>query len=935
MKNIFNYVFASVGRFLFICFLLGAFMGTGILVIFFYVSLSLPPINNLEDYAPPVTSEILTKDGHLLLEAYKERRYIAKYEEMPRVMVDALLAAEDDKFFEHDGVDYLGVMRAMAANLKAGKITQGGSTLTQQVAKSLLLSREKSYIRKMKDFMLARKIEEKFSKEEILYLYLNQMYFGGGNYGIKAAVRGYFGKDLHELSIAEAALLAGLLAAPGKYSPYVNPEYAKARQKYVLRRMFEIGKISSSEYEEALQEEIKMQVNPRNRMAGGHFTDWIRQLIVNKVGEDRFYTEGFRIITTLDWELQKKAEEAVEKGVRDLDKRQGFKGPLRKIDLGQGLEEFEIKFRKNIYKEASSFFLFKVDGQTDYEFRYRDQQLSGEDVVAEDEYHFVKNLQSVEDEKLTADRFESGNVKEDPLWNFLDEEKTFEAIVTKVNNAQRLIYVSLGGVRGIIPYEHFRWAHERIISDERHYNPYVTRPSQIVSPGDVVLVRVKKKKSSLWFNLYSDFRQKVTKESLIADLKKQQFVECALEQEPEVQGALFSMSPFNGHILALVGGYDFYKSQFNRVLQAHRQPGSSFKPFIYAVALENGFTPASILNDSPSALAGFDESLNWKPRNYDGEFLGPVTFRYSLEKSRNVPTIKLAEEVGVQKILDFAKRVGMNAQLAPDLSLSLGSFGITLKDLVTTYSIFPNGGKRVKPMALLSVRNRLGQEFNVADFEYEEEVTTSPENVEEAQVEVAQKIKELNMSEEEKKIAEAEKPVNEFHANLNDKYVYDERLAYLMSNILRGVMIRGTGKNANLGTYVAGKTGTTNNYVDAWFVGFSAHVVTGVWTGFDDNKTLGWPESGALAALPIWKEYMEFGLKKFPEEDFSIPEGIVNVRIERDTGKLAGRSSKDTIMEAFVVGTEPGAAKEEQEAKEVEAEQTTPSWVEDDYYLNQ
>ncbi len=925
----------------------GAIGAIVVAAIFFYISLGLPKISSLADYHPPVATEIYSSDGQLLLEVAKEKRSIAGFDEIPQVIIDALISAEDDKFFEHSGVDYWGVFRAMLANFKAGRVVQGGSTITQQVAKSLLLTSERSYARKIKDFLLAQRIEEKFSKKDILFLYLNQMYLGGGYYGVKAAAKGYFDKELHELTIAESALLAGLLAAPGRYSPYVKPIFGKRRQNYVLGRMFATGKITKEEYEASLSERIKMRIRKPKKMQGGHFTDWVRQRVIAHVGAKRFLTEGFKIITSIDWELQKTAEDEVLKGVKAIDKRQGFKGPLSFLNIDEfgddeeqqnSLVLYEQGFRKKTYRADSNFFYFNNSGEIDYEYLFD-----------EEEYNKILAFRQIEKERKLGKYFEIGTTPDDPLAKFIKTGKSYKAVVTKVNDFQRTIYVSIGGVKGVIPYENFRWAHERNISDERKYFSYVTRPTSIVKKGDVILVTVLKSLRSPWFYLHSAFKNKITNEELVRGIKRQRFFICMLDQEPDVEGALLSIVPQTGKILAMVGGSDFAKNQFNRAIQSQRQPGSAFKPFIYAAGLENGFTSASILIDSPSALGGADSSLNWKPRNYDGKFAGEMTFRIALEKSRNVPTIKLAETIGVKTITEFAKRIGIDSELPQDLSISLGSFGITLYDLVSGYAIFPMGGKTITPTSIVSVVDRDGNEYDVEVIESLLAPTPKADPSEELEDRLA--AWDLSTSSEEEKKAEESPEINIYTQHLTEKQVYDERLAYLMISLLKGVVQDGTGRSVkDVSPYLGAKTGTTNNFVDAWFVGFSSNIVTGVWTGFDNNKTMGWAETGAKAALPIWKGFMSRGLTKLGEYDFIVPSGIVNVMIDKESGKLLQRNSKRSYMEAFVEGTEPQMAGEDDGEEEMveasssleigqEAPMPLPkeedSWDDDDYFSKQ
>ncbi len=899
-------------------FILGSAILGGLIVVLVvaYFSFGLPKISSLADYNPAIPSQILAKDGTVLTEIGKETRYIAQMDEIPKRVINAFLSAEDDNFYEHKGVDYLGVLRAFIANLKAGKVVQGGSTITQQVAKSLLLSRERSISRKIKDFLLAQRIEEKFTKEEILFLYLNQVYLGGGYYGVKAAFQGYFGKELAEASIAESAIVAGLLVAPGKYSPYINPQYAKKRQGYVLGRMYATGKITEEEYNSALVEKIKFRIRKSSEFKAGYLTDWVRQRVVEEVGNDRFLTDGFKVQTTIDYDLQVVAEREVYKGVKEIDKRQGFKGPLRSLETEDLVKEFLQKQRKELHEEKSMYFTLNEDLSRKYE-----SEVSEEITEAREKYRLSFF------EKLKSKRYFPGNIKEDPILSLLDTKKMYEAVVRRIDNRSRIIYVSYAGLNGFISYEGFRWAHERNISEERQFYPYVTNPSSILKVGDVINVSINSKSTEISRHFWKAFQSTFKASKDYNLVRQERYVHFSLDQEPEAEGALVSLDPKTGEIIALVGGANFEKSQFDRAIQSHRQPGSSFKPILFAAGLENGFTPASTLMDSPEALGGVDSSLNWKPRNYDGKFKGPMTFRNSLETSRNIPTIRLASDIGVDKILEFTKRIGFKAKLDEDLSLALGSFGVTLMDIVATYAIFPNGGKIVKPKSILSVTDRFGKNYEIS----ETDAPVEPE-IPELKAEEVLANNTLGTEEEAKEEKVEENP---YLLALGGDQVYDPRLAYIMNNLLRGVVQHGTGRNVrDISAFLGGKTGTTNNYVDAWFLGFSSNIVTGVWTGFDNNKTLGWGETGAKSALPIWKEFMRAGIKKKGEYDFQAPLGVVNVLIDKETGKLAKPSSANNFLETFVEGSEPGSRKVE-DVEKLKSDDSTQFLEEDDYYNNQ
>lgn len=885
-----------------------------------YFSMDLPKISTLSDYRPSIPSQILAKDGTVLAEIGLEKREVVKFEDIPKKVIDAFLAAEDDSFYQHKGVDYLGVLRALIVNIKAGKVVQGGSTITQQVAKSLLLNKERSISRKIKDFLLAQKIEKKFSKKDILYLYLNQVYLGGGYYGIKSAFRGYFGKELSEATVSESAMIAGLLVAPGKYSPYINPEFSKRRQAYVLKRLLATGKISKIQYEDSKKEKIKFNIRLSSRFRAGYFTDWIRQKVIKQVGNENFLREGFKVHTTLDWELQQVAEKQLRKGVRAIDKRQGYKGPLGNLTSIEEVEKLEENFRKRILKKKSQYFTINDKFQKEFENTYDPE-----------EYKRIQLFNNLQKSELTYFPVEPGYDSSDSLLGLLEVGKNYNALVTRVNNKARIVFVTVGGLSGIIPYDHFKWAHERHIDEKKKLYSYVIRPSTILKKGDKILIQILKKKTSLWRSAYSEFKtyygNKTNKNTLkkIKIAKTQNYLLCSLEQEPDAQGSLVSLSPRTGEIISFVGGYNFEKSQFNRVIQSKRQPGSSFKPILFAAGLENGFTPSSIIIDSPEALGGVDASLNWKPRNYDGKFKGPVTFRNALEQSRNVPTIKLADKLSVPVILDFVKRIGVKAKLDEDLSLALGSFGVSLMNITATYGLFPNSGKKVQPKSIISIIDRDGKHYPTDEILKLNDVETTEEKFSESEKDSKEEFEIAG-----KDLGEEEKKINPYVLSLGGEQVYDPRLSYLMTNLLKGVVLHGTGRGArSISHFLGGKTGTTNSYVDAWFIGFSSNLVTGVWTGFDENETLGWGETGAKSALPIWKGFMKSGLIKYGEYDFNPPLGIINILIDKISGKLAMADGKNTFMESFVEGTEPGSTIVEKTEDNDDGE-----LLEDDAYYN-
>ena len=844
---------------------LSLFAGVTAAVAFTYFNLDLPKIDKLQDYKPNLASQIISKDGVILAELGLEKREIVEMKDVPARVIDAFLSAEDDKFFEHKGVDYFGLTRAMLANFKAGRVVQGGSTITQQVAKSLLLSSERSITRKLKDFILAQRIEEKLTKKEILYLYLNQVYLGGGYYGVKAAARGYYNKDLKDITVAEAAMLAGLLVAPGKYSPYVNPAAAKKRQGYVLERMYKLKKITKSQHDQAVQEKTIYHIR-EDELRAPYFTEWVRQKVVEAVGEKSFLIDGYKIKTTLDWELQKVAEEQIQRGIKEVDKRQGYKGPFAHIGPDE-FARFELESRKNLYKQRSNFFTINEKNEKKYEFNF-DEELYNK---------FQEELN-----RLMVNSGDPGFIPglrdSDELPNILKENTQYEAVVVKLDDEARLIFASLGGSPAIIPFEYFKWAHKRSINENTAYYQEVSKPSTILRVGDLIHVQMIKKSVPLTAHVSGPQAAALARQKSGSLFKSQKYILCQLDQAAEVQGALVALDVKTGDVISYVGGSNYKASKFNRVIQAKRQPGSSFKPILFSAALENGYNPATIIMDTPEAMPGFDSASSWKPKNYDGEYHGPVTMRVSLEQSRNIPTIKIADKVGVGNILRFADRIGFNAKLENNLSIALGTFGVTPRDMATTYAIFANGGTFITPHAITSVVDRDGKKYQVNELDKDMKIPSSVD----------------------KDMETPNDSTNPFLRSLGGRQVYDPRLAYVMTSMMKGVITSGTAGSAReLGPNIAGKTGTTNDYVDAWFVGYSPNVVTSVWTGFDDNRTLGYGETGGRSPLSIWKEYMRATIRKFGDNPFPIPDGISQVWIDKQTGKKVAPNTQGAIIESF------------------------------------
>ncbi len=822
---------------LFLLMLIGSVLGTAIIgVIFWHFSSGLPEIISPADYRPLTVTQIIAtgaKEPMVIGEFFKERRYLIPFEKIPKVAVHAFIAAEDDRFFEHQGINLASMLRASVANFKAGHVVQGGSTITQQVAKSLLLTPERSWDRKIKEVILAARIEKNLTKPQILYLYLNQIYLGHGSYGIQAAAKVYFHKEADQLSLAEAALLAGMPQAPGKYSPHLNPKRAKERQLYVLRRMNENKFITQSEMTSAAAQPLRVfQDNDFNQRNCSYYVEHIRRHLAEKYGEKMLYEEGLSVTAQISPQLCKVAKKSLQEGLRAIDKRGGYRGPVQHLKDVEEIEKVLKVERIALIEKKLGYRIFQPDGRID-------------------------SIAALQDGGIDSE------VK------LLDQDEVYQAVVTRVDDSKKTVAVMIGGVRAELPMEKMKWA--KPVRDEKKINQdrsEPTLPSRVVSKGDVIWVRV-----------------------VQAGVDR---VIVALEQEPIVQGALFSLDVRTGDVLAMEGGYDYDQSEFNRTIQALRQPGSAFKPVIYSAALEKGYTPTSMIQDSPIV---YDDAENgkWKPNNFEEKFYGDTTFRQALIKSRNVPTIKIAQAIQVSFLIDYAKRLGMSAQFAADLSISLGSMGVSLLELTRIYSIFPRLGRKVTPTFISKVRDRDGKILE------EKEASPLPLPMPAASVPVAESsgVPDPNLP----------RPAIVFPAYPlagDSEQVMDPRVAYVMTHLMKEVITYGTGHEAkSLGRVAAGKTGTTSDYIDAWFMGFTPYVVTGVWVGFDNQRAIGPLETGARAALPIWLSFMKEAVRPYPDTDFAIPPGVVFANINPTTGRLAASNSSTAIKEAFIEGTEP------------------------------
>ena len=794
-----------------------------------------PEIQKISDYRPlGVTQIISVENGQtkVMAEFYKEKRYLVAYDQIPPKLVHAFLSAEDSTFFEHQGVNITAILRAAIANFLAGQVVQGGSTITQQIAKSLYLSPERNILRKAKELYLAFQLEKNLTKEEILYLYLNQIYLGSGAYGVQAAAKNYFHKELKQLSVAEMALIAGLPTAPGKYSPLLNPKKAKERQLYVLKRMKENKYISEAEQKSAAQEKVKIYVNDgTEKHLAPHFVEHIRRHLAQKYGEEALYEDAMTVVVPAAYKNYEFATEALESGLEDFDQGKGFRGPIKNIPEKEWNATKE-ELKKEVTKDYFPYRYLSQTGSLDLESAIQDY---------------------------------------DPTYEKSLSGKKIKALVTQLYPEKKYALATIGLASVQIPFDSMRWAAP---AGNRGKTPKSV--SDVLHPGDEVWVKLSVHTKEGW--------------------------NARLIQIPEVEGAIYSVDLQTGQILAMVGGYDFERSQFNRAVQAKRQLGSTFKPIIYSAAVEHGYTAGSIIVDSPISFQDSENGI-WKPENYEEKFYGDTTFSQELIESRNVPTIKIVQDIKVGTVIEQAKRLGLDGPFNQDLSISLGSGAASVQEMVNAFTAFPLLGRPFHAVMFEKVLDRDGRVLETSKDREEEKEESADGSVtaEKTPHEGAEQVA------ENKKVEKVSHGPVSPYAPIVPGLRLDPRVAYVMTSLMKDVVQYGTAVRASsMGRPLAGKTGTTQEFKDAWFIGYSPQVVTGVWVGYDDQRTLGHGETGANVALPIWMRYMENALKQYPaEDDFTIPDGITFVKVDPKTGKRS--DGPRAIREAYIVGTEPGA----------------------------
>jgi penicillin-binding protein 1A len=769
-------------------------VGGGTLWVLHKFGRDLPDYRQLATYDPQVMTRVHAGDGRLLAEFAIEKRAFVPIEAMPRRIIDAFLSAEDKSFYIHSGIDFTGVARAVVTNLQniaTGRRLVGASTITQQVAKNFLLTNEVSFDRKIKEAILAIRIERAFTKDKILELYLNEIYLGYGSYGVAAAALNYFNKSLNELSVAEAAYLAALPKAPNNYNPVSKHAAAKGRRNWVIGRMLEDGRISAEEASRATEEPLLVASREETEFVqADYFTEEVRRELVDRFGEDQLYQGGLSVRTTLDPKLQTIARNVLRRGLEAYDRRHGYRGPVTTAPAGQRLD-------------------------TPLDWRTYLGSITRPKGIGEKQLAVVIGV---------------------------DDAKGFASIGVE------------DGTLGMIPLDELTWARTELEHLKR--GGAVKKPSDVLTAGDVVMV-----------------------EPVPISDKKPAAGVYSLQQIPEVNGGIIAIDPHTGRVLAMVGGYSFERSQFNRATQASRQPGSAFKPFVYLAGLDMGFTPSTRILDAPFVIDQGPGLPKWRPANYGNKFYGASTMRLGIEKSRNLMTVRLAQTIGMDRIAEYANRFGIVDNLPQTLAMSLGAGETTLIRLTTAYAMLVNGGKKITPTLIDRVQDRLGRSVYRhdarqctdcrADAWHNQRVPQIPDN----------------------------RP-----------QITDPASAYQIVSMLRGVVERGTGRRiSEVDKPLAGKTGTTNEERDTWFIGFSPDLAVGVFVGFDEPLPLGRHETGSSVSAPVFRDFMRDALAGQPAIPFRTPPGIRLVRVNLRTGLPIGPGDSNVILEAFKEGTTPSA----------------------------
>ncbi|HSA59019.1 MAG TPA: PBP1A family penicillin-binding protein [bacterium] len=766
----------------------------GTSVLYYHFAKDLPKLGGIADYKPLLVSEVFADDNSKIGEFWQECRYLLPYEKIPRRVIDAFVASEDERFWDHKGVDFKSILRAFFENLRAGKVVQGGSTITQQVTRSLVLSREKSFDRKVKEAILATQLEQNFTKEQILYIYLNQIFLGNRAHGVQAAARNYFHKDITELTLAETAMIAGLPSAPTAFSPLVNPAMARLRQEHVLSQMLENRYISKAEYEEALKAPLTLYRagidKDFNDLYAPYFVEHVRRTIEQNFGQQTLYGGGLKIHTTVNLADYQAADRAVKRGLLEVERRKGFHGPVERVAPDK-IREFA------------------------------------------DQVH----LQLTElDEPIRM----PPNPEIPPLSTPIEEGHIYRGVISAVDD-QGTATVVVGHAEGTIPPENRKWT------------------GRTPKVGEIYWVR------------------------RTAD------GEFTIEVEPKLESALFSFNPLTGEVKAMIGGFSFKRSEFNRATQAIRQPGSAFKPIVYSAALDKGYTPGTTVIDAPVEYK-VGRNRFWSPENYSRKHNGPMPVRSAITHSNNVIAVKVFHDIGIDYTVAYARKLGISTPIARYLSTALGASDVTLFDLTRAFATFPAGGVRPTPLFIRKIVDKDGNVLEenrpaVADAAHVFDVPGSGSGAGFngellAEGEKVIEKENLKVTPEEKRIL--------YGASIPPGHVISPQTAFLMTNLLTDVIDHGTGfKAKSLKRPAAGKTGTTNDESDAWFVAFTPDLITGVWTGYDSRKKIGPGMTGGVVSAPIWLYYMEEALKDRPVLDFAKPAYIKLANIDSMTGGSA------------------------------------------------
>lgn len=775
--------------------------------VYLYLSPNLPDVETLRDVKLQTPMSVYTRDGELIGQFGEQKRSPLPFAAIPDQFIKSLLAAEDDSFFRHRGIDLMGLMRAVSELLLTGEKGSGGSTLTMQVARNYFLTLDRTFIRKFNEILLAIEIERALDKQEIFELYFNRVFLGHRAYGFEAAAQVYYGKGIADLNLAQHAMLAGIPKAPSRNNPISRPEAGKDRRDWILGRMLELGYITPAEHTQATQQQVSATHHGAQLSFTAHYAaEMARQEMLDRYGMSA-YNDGFHVYTTIDSELQAVARNAVINGLITYDARHGYRGPERQLAPAQP----ELN-----------------------------EDITGQWLDVLRETPVVADLHPAIVTEVLQDRV---------------------SLLLSDGSLEELLWDS--GLRQAAPYR-----------TENSVGPGPASPAEVLARGDLIRV-ARRGEEQLWH----------------------------LAQVPAAQAALVSLQPDNGAIMSIVGGMGFELSKFNRATQARRQPGSNFKPFVYATALENGFTAASIINDAPVMVA--DSSLEgiWRPENDGGKFYGPTRLRWALTKSRNLVSIRLLQQLGIPALVDYSQRLGFDtASFAPDLSLALGTHAMSPLQVATAYAILANGGYKVEPYLIQRVENLVGETV------FEAAPLTVCRECEKLQMPPSAEA-ELSMDE----ILAGQEPLNEPEQAGGPPpapRVMDERVNFIIDSILRDVITRGTGRRALVLERgdIAGKTGTTNGPMDAWFSGYNPDVVTSTWVGFDNYTPLGRKEFGGTAALPIWIDFMREALRGSPERERPLPPGVVHVKIDPETGLLAYPGQRNAIYEYFRIEYVPDEA---------------------------